>query len=110
LNAKVFACIKRSGLVYQDVCKVRVDPPASIFVCLCQCGSADISANAAMIQFWLHRSKTAFDVPKALAIGYLGESHTEVLIQTGKSSYSMVAAISADTPVELFFGKEIYQL
>jgi hypothetical protein len=110
LNAKVFAGVKRSGFVYQDVSKVGVDPPVSIFVCLGQRGSADVSANAAMIKFRLHCSKAGFDVPQALTIGYLSKSHTKVLIETGESFYSTVAAVSADAVVELFFGKEVYQL
>ena len=37
-----------------------------------------------MIEFGLHRSQTGFDVPKALSICYLSESHTEILIEAGK--------------------------
>ena len=60
-----------------------------------------------MVKFWLHCSKTSFDISKALAIGYPGKRHTEVLIETGKRFCSMVAAISANASVELFFGKKV---
>jgi hypothetical protein len=58
----------------------------------------------------MHCSQTSFDVPKALSICYLSKSHTEVLIEAGKSFYPVVAAISANAFVEIAFWQEVYQL
>jgi hypothetical protein len=60
----------------------------------------------AMVKFWFHRSKAGFDFPKALAISYLGKGLTEILVETGKSFRSMIAAVFVSTFVELFFGRK----
>jgi hypothetical protein len=63
-----------------------------------------------MIKLWLHRSQAGLYVAKALTKCYLGKSHAQVLIETGKRLRSIVAAISAGALVEMFFGKKVYQL
>jgi len=63
-----------------------------------------------MIKFLFHGEQTGFDIAKTLAIGYLGENHTKVLVETRETFYPMIAVISSHALVELFLGKEVYQL
>ncbi len=102
-----FVGVKLSSFVYQYLGEVGIYLPVSIFVCLCQSGTRNISANSAMIKFWLHCSQAGFDVAKTLSIGYLGKSHAQVLVETRKSFYSMVASVFVNASVELFFGKKV---
>jgi len=104
LYAEVFVGVQLLSDVYQHLREVGVDSPVSIFVCLCQSVARNFSTDATMVEFGLHCSQTGFDVPKALSICYLSKSHTEVLIEAGKSFYPMVATVSSNTSVELFSG------
>jgi len=50
-----------------------------------------------MIELVLLGTETGFDIPQALAIGQLGEGHTEILVETGKLFDLEVAVVTSDT-------------
>ena len=63
-----------------------------------------------MIEFGVHRPKTSFDVSKAFSVGQLSKSHTEEVIETRKSSETILALITSYTFVEFVSRQEIHEL
>jgi hypothetical protein len=55
-------------------------------------------------------SKTDLDIPEAFSIGQLGESHAQVLIQTGEPVNLPVPFVPIYTAAERVHGKMVHHL
>ncbi len=74
-----------------------VDTPVADPVGICQGVARNGRTNSHVIELVLLSSQTGFDIPQALAIGQLGEGHTEVLAEAGKLLDLEVAIVAIDT-------------
>jgi hypothetical protein len=63
-----------------------------------------------VIELGAHRTQTSFNIPKALAISELGETHRKELIPTRETLLLMVAAIARYALLELVAGKVLHEL
>lgn len=100
--------IEPSCLRNQDLGKVGVDPPGSVFVGVGQGAAGHATSNPGMIEFGLHGPQAGFDVPQALPVSQLGKRHTEKLVVAGESPHPIMASIPADTMIELVLRKEVH--
>jgi hypothetical protein len=90
--------------------KIGVDTPRPFLVGVGECAFGDAAAETGSIKFGLQSPQTGFDVAERLAKSQLGERHAEELIETGKCPCAIVAAITADTVVEVMPGNEVHDL
>ncbi len=67
-------------------------------------------ADTHVIELGFLGAQTGLDIAQALAIGELGESHAQVLIETGKALHLVMAAVALDTAPEAMKGKVVDQL
>jgi hypothetical protein len=70
----------------EQVGKIGVDSPGSLFVGVGQRTASDLATEADMIEFGLQGLQACLDIAQALAPGQLRESHTEELIQSKRKA------------------------
>jgi hypothetical protein len=63
-----------------------------------------------MVQLWLERLQTDFDVAQTGSISQLSESHAEKLIEAGEPARAIIATILADAAIEISLRKEGHEL
>jgi len=63
-----------------------------------------------MVEFGTQSSQTRLDVPKAVAISQLSESHAQKLIETREALDFVIAPIAVDTFSEFVERKKVQQL
>jgi hypothetical protein len=63
-----------------------------------------------VIELAAHRTQTCFDIPKALAISELGETHRQKLIPTGETLLLVVAVITRYALLELVSRNMLHDL
>jgi DNA-binding helix-hairpin-helix protein with protein kinase domain len=63
-----------------------------------------------MIQLWLQRSQTRFDVSQAFAKRQLGESQGQELVATRKTARTTIAFVPGNAVVELASRQKLHQL
>ena len=110
LQTDVFLSIKPSRLVDKDVGEVGVDSPISCFVGAGQVGAGDAPTNAHMVKSAFHSLKTRLDIAEAFAVGQLGKSQAEKLVEAGEFSDSVVAAVTPDAFAEFGHRQESHDL
>jgi hypothetical protein len=93
--------IHRARHVDEHLREIGEDAPVVRFVGIGQGGARDSAAKTHVIELALHRAQTGFDVTEALPKGQLGKGETKKLIEAGKSSEFVVAAVALNALVEL---------
>jgi hypothetical protein len=63
-----------------------------------------------MVEFWLHRPQTGFDVAERFFESQLCKGHAQELIEARKCPQTVVAAIATDTLIEVVLGNEVHDL
>jgi hypothetical protein len=63
-----------------------------------------------MIELGLCGTKTSLDIPKALPVRELGESHAKILIPAGKGLDLVMPVVTIDALVKLVHRQTIHQL
>ena len=63
-----------------------------------------------MIKVLVNSAYATLDIPKAISVGQLGESHAQKLIEICKRANPAVTLISLNTPTELPLGQKVYNL
>ncbi len=109
-HAEIFFGIQVPCSSDQHLSKIGVDPPVSVFVGFGQGASSDFAPNPYMVEFGLQGAQARFGLAKTFSVSKLGEGHAEKLIETGKSSDSVIALVSSHTLVEFVFGQKVYEL
>ena len=97
-DAEVLVHVKSSRSVDKAVGKLRVNAPVSYAVGIGQSISENIVPNPNVIQLVLLCTQASLDVSHAFAIGQLGKSHTEVLIETSEVAHLVMPMIALDAP------------
>jgi len=87
--------------------KIGVDSPGSLFVGVGQRTASDLATEADMIEFGLQGLQACLDIAQALAPGQLRESHTKELIQTGEVPNPVMPPVASHALVEFVFGEEV---
>lgn len=93
---QIFAGVKSSGLGDKDLGNIGIDAPIASFIGVGQRVPGDLSSETRVIKAALHRSKTRLDNAKTLAVGQLGKSQAEELIETRKAFDSVIPAVASD--------------
>ena len=88
-----FLLVEFPGDADQMMGKIGVDAPVPHLVCFRQGAAGNLAADAHVIEFVALRPKAGFDVPQALAIRQLCESHNAELVQTGEVLDAEVALV-----------------
>jgi len=102
--------VKRAGLIDQNQSDVAIDFPVAYFVGFGQSVARDSRLHTGVIELGPYGAQTSFDIAQTLSTRKLRESHTIKLIETGKRSDAMVAAISIDARFETPPRKEVHEL
>jgi len=63
-----------------------------------------------MVQLLALGSEAGLDIPKALAIGQLGEGHDSKLVETGETFHTEIALVLLYTPLEVLQKHEVHNL
>jgi hypothetical protein len=80
IRAKRIIRIQAAGPPDQDLCEIGENPPVVPLVGVGQRGPRYLAPNAQMVQAVWRGSQASLDVPQALAVGQLRESHAQKLI------------------------------
>lgn len=72
--------------------------------------AGDLAPYAQMIQFGLGCPQTGLDVPQALPVGDLGESHAKELVPAGEALDLVVAVVPIDAFAKLVWRDKVHQL
>ncbi len=102
--------VKRAGLIDQNQSDVAIDFPVAYFVGFGQSVARDSRLHTGVIELGPYGAQTSFDIAQTLSTRKLRESHTIKLIETGKRSDAMIAAISIDAQFETPPRKEVHEL
>jgi len=94
IDAKRFPGIKTTGDCDEGLGKVGVDTPVATLVGIGQGAARYPALDAHMVELFFLGSQARFDVAQALSIGQLGERHTEILVEAGKSLDLVLSAIA----------------
>lgn len=104
IDAEGIVGVEAPSTANKDLSKVGINSPVSDLVGMSQSIARDISSETHMIKFSLSRTKTCFDVSKALPIRQLSEGHTEKLVPAREMFDLVVAVVSLDTLVKFVSG------
>src|SRR4030042_3849738 len=84
LDSEIFFEVKLAGLINEQLGKISVDTPISIFVGIGQRAARDLAANASVVKLLFESPKAALDITQAFAESQLGKVRTQKLIITRK--------------------------
>jgi len=110
IEAERLAGVHRTRDVDEHLSEVGIDPPVVGLVGIGQRGPRDLAAEAPVIELALNGAKARFDVAETLAEGQLSKSETKKLIDAGKASEFVIAAVPRNAFVELVGREVIHQL
>jgi hypothetical protein len=89
----------------QHLSQVGPDAPVMSFVGIGQRRTRDAAPESQMVEAVFDRAQASFDVTKAFAACQLCEGHREKLIHAREATMPLVAAVAANTAMELVSGK-----
>jgi len=75
LDSEIFFEVKRAGLMNEQLGKIGVDAPISIFVGVGQRAARDFAAKTRVVKLLFESPKTALDIPQAFAESQLRKGH-----------------------------------
>jgi len=94
----------------QDLTEILKDAPISAFVGISQSGTRDGTSKADVVKLFPVGVQAGFDIPQSFATSHLGISKTQKLIERGKASGPVVAAIATNTQIEIMPWQKLQQL
>jgi len=104
------AGVKLPGPANKDMGEVGVDAPVSHLVGMSQRVAGDFATDAHVVELPVGRAQACLDVPQALAIGQLGESHAQVLVPAREALDLVVAVVALDAGAKLVCRQEVHKL
>ena len=105
-----FLLVELSGDADQMMGKIGVDAPVPHLVRFRQGAAGNLAADAHVIEFVVLRPKAGFDVPQALAIRQLSESHNAELVQAGEILDAEIALVPLHATLKGFQRHEVHDL
>ena len=105
-----FLVVELPGDADQMMGKIGVDAPVPHLVRLCQSAAGNLAADAHVIELVVLRPEAGFDVPQALSIRQLCESHYAELIHAGEIFYAEVALVPLHATLKGFQRHEVHDL
>ena len=100
IDAKRFVHVKRAGNADQALCEVGIDAPVSNRIRIGQRVARHRTAKAHVIELGGLAAQTGFDVAQTLAIGQLGECHTQKLVEASEVFDLVLPVVPSDTSAE----------
>lgn len=100
IQAKILACIERSGLLHQTLGEVLPDPPVSRFVGIGECGFCNRLGESKMIERLGPRVEAGRDVAQPIHGSHLREHHAGELLSESKMAARDCGLVSLYYAVE----------
>jgi len=110
IQTEVLVRIKPSCLHDENMCELRIYPPVSVLVCICNRAFPYRTPYSHMIEFSSHCIETGVDIPQTLPVCQLSKSHAVILVEASEIPYAPVSVVFVDTFLKLIQGEKFHDL
>ena len=109
-QSQVVVDVQGSGETDEGVSEVGIEAPVALLVGVGEGIAGHAAAQSHVIEFVPVRTQADLDIAQALAVGELGKSQTEELVDAGKGLDVAVALITPDAAAEDMHGQMGHEL
>ena len=109
-QSEVLVHIETSCFHDENLGELRIYPPVSAFVGICNRAFPHRLPYSHMIEFPSHCIETGIDVPQTFPVCQLSKGHAVILVETTETPYAPVSIVFVDTFLKLIQGEKFHDL